>query len=274
MTEPATSETGSNEIYLKKEMSGRVLWLTMSRAQKGNALSLASIDHLNEALKTAYDDRRVKVIVLAAEGKIFCAGHDIYEMSSGKGVEQTRADQREILIRCRDMMITIMHGDKPVIACVQGVATAGGAQLVASCDLAIASDTATFCTPGVNLGAFCTTPLIGVGRNMHRKHAMEMALTGDMFSADDAARFGLVNRVVSPGKLHEETEALAQRIATRSSEGIRHGKKAFYRQIDMPLEEAYVFGIEYMIAACSTEDARRGFHAIQTKTTPVWQDEE
>ena len=274
MVDLVSVQRETEEIYLKKEMSGRVLWLTMCRPHKGNALSLGSITALMEALEAAYSDKRVKVIVLSAEGRIFCAGHDLYEMSSGKGLRQTRADQREILTHCRDMMMTIIHGDKPVVACVQGIATASGAQLVSSCDLAIAADTATFCTPGVNLGSFCTTPLIGVGRNMHRKHAMEMALTGDTFSAADAVRFGLINRTVSPERLREETEVLAQKIATRSSEGVRHGKRAFYQQIDMPLEEAYLVGIGKMIDACSTEDARRGFQAIQTKSTPVWQDEE
>jgi enoyl-CoA hydratase/carnithine racemase len=274
MTDAARVQSGANEIHLKKEMSGRVLWLTMCRPRKGNALSLGSIKALKGAFEAAYEDSRVKVVVFAAEGRIFCAGHDIYEMSSGKGPLQTREDQREILTRCKDMMATIMNGDKPVIACIQGIATAGGAQLVSTCDLAIAAETATFCTPGVNLGSFCTTPLIGLSRNMHRKHAMEMALTGEMFSAIDAVRFGLINRSVPPEKLREETEVLAQKIATRSSEGIRNGKKTFYQQVEMPMEEAYLLGIEKMIEACSTEDARRGFEAIQSKTTPSWQDQE
>lgn len=274
MVNPASSQTATGSVYLKKEMSGRVLWLTMCRPHQGNTLSLASIAALGEALEAAHADRRTKVIILAAEGSIYCAGHDLYEMSSGRGLRQTRAEQREILTQCKDMMMAIIHGDKPVIACIQGIATASGAQLVSACDLAIAADSATFCMPGVNLGAFCTTPLVGVGRNMHRKHAMEMALTGDTYSAADAARFGLINRTASPERLHEETEALAQKIAARSSEGIRHGKRAFYQQIDMPLEEAYLVGIGKMVEACSTKDALRGFHAFQTKTAPMWMDEE
>ena len=267
-------ESAPRPTYITQEMSGRVLWITMCRPDKGNALSLAAMEALRHALDTAYHDRRVKVIVLAADGKIYCAGHDVYEMVSDKDTEEIRTDQLQILQTCKSLMLTIMHGDKPVIACVQGIASAGGAQLVSACDLAIAADTATFCTPGVNLGAFCTTPLIGVGRNMHRKHAMEMALTGEIFGAEDAARFGLVNRAVPADRLREETEALAQKIATRSSEGIRRGKKAYYDQIEMPIEQAFLFGIEKMIEACSTEDARRGFTAFQTKTQPVWQDEE
>ena len=259
---------------LRQEMSGRVLWITMCRPDKGNALSIEAMKALSAAIDDAYDDGRVKVIVLAAEGKIYCAGHDVYEMVSDKATEQIRTDQLKILESCKSLMLKIMHGDKPVIACVQGIATAGGAQLVSACDLAIAADTATFCTPGVSMGAFCTTPLVGVGRNMHRKHAMEMALTGETFSADDAARFGLINRTVPIERLREATEALAQKIATHSSEGIRQGKKAFYDQIEMPIEQAYLLAIHKMIDACSTEDARRGFTAFKTKSQPVWQDQE
>jgi enoyl-CoA hydratase/carnithine racemase len=266
--------SATSPVYLEQEMSGRVLWITMCQPDKGNALSLAAMEALRHAIGGAYLDRRVKVIVLAAKGRIYCAGHDVYEMVGDKNTEDTRIDQLRVLEACKQLMLTIMHGDKPVIACVQGIATAGGTQLVSTCDLAIAADTAVFCTPGVNLGAFCTTPLIGVGRNMHRKHAMEMALTGETFSAEDAVRFGLINRAVPCSRLRDETEALAQKIATRSGEGIRQGKKAFYDQIEMPIEQAYLFGIEKMIDACSTVDARRGFIAFQTRTKPVWQDEE
>jgi len=273
------SKTGKpNEVeespYFLKEMSGRVLWLTLNQPRKGNALSIGAIDALTEALEKAYADRTVKVIVLANEGKIFCAGHDLKEMSAGGGVEENRAMQRDIFDRCTKMMMTILHGDKPVIACVQGIATAGGAQLVATCDLAVAAKSATFCTPGVNLGGFCTTPLIAVGRTMHRKHAMEMALTGDLFGADDAVRFGLINQAVPDNELRERTEEMAQKIAEKSSEAIRLGKKAFYQQMDMPVEQAYAFGIGKMIEVNTTEDARRGIKAFFDKQKPVWRDEE
>ncbi len=255
-------------------MSGRVLWLTMNRPDKGNVLSLAAIAELKQALLDAYANKTAKVIILASEGKIFCAGHDLKEMTSGSTSEEVSDIQRQIFEKCSDMMLTIQHGDKPVIACIEGIATAGGCQLVAACDLALAADSATFCTPGVNLGGFCTTPLINIGRNMHRKHAMEMALTGDMFGAEDAARFGLINRAVPEADLHLQTEALAQKIAQKSSEGIRQGKKAFYQQIDMPLEQAYSFGIDKMIDANSTQDARHGIKASFNKEKPRWQDEE
>ncbi len=274
MTDVGNVNGAAESPYFFKEMSGRVLWLTFSQPQKGNALSLGAIAALKQALGEAYADKRVKVIILANEGKIFCAGHDLKEMSAGDGVKENRAAQREIFDRCTEMMMAILHGDKPVIACIQGVATAGGAQLVATCDLAVAAKTARFCTPGVSLGGFCTTPLIGVGRNMHRKHAMEMALTGDMFDAEDAVRFGLINRAVPDNQLREQTEALAQKIAAKSSEAIRLGKKAFYQQMDMPIEQAYLFGIDKMIEVNTGEDARRGIKAFFTKQKPVWQDEE
>jgi len=266
--------TDEQDAYFLKEMSGRVLWLTLNTPRKGNALSLGALKALKEALQDAYADKAVKVIVIANEGKIFCAGHDLQEMFDGDGPEEKRRAQREILESCTEMMMAIVHGDKPVIASVRGIAAAGGAQVVATCDLALATDTARFCTPGVNLGGFCTTPLIGVGRNMHRKHAMELALTGDMFDADEAARFGLINYAVPEDELQAKTEALAQKIATKSSEAIQQGKKAFYQQIDMPIEEAYRFGLEKMIEANVTEDARRGVKAFFEKQKPVWQDEE
>lgn len=251
-------------------MSGAVLWLTLNRPDQANALSRETMGALTKALKDAEADRDVRVIVIASEGRIFSAGHNIFEMEPGEGEETARASQRDVLETCRHMMLTIMHLDKPVIAAVQGVATAGGAQLVSAADLAIAAESARFCTPGVNFGGFCTTPLIGIGRNVHRKHAMEMALTGDMYSADDALRFGLVNRVVADDALHAETEALAQKIAKRGPEGIRHGKAVFYQQMEMGLDDAYLLAIDKMIDACASDDAREGLRALQRKEKPIW----
>lgn len=276
MTRNAPPAADQGAPYLLKEMSGRVLWLTLNRAEKRNPLSLAMIDALKEALDAANADPQVRVIVLAALGPVFSAGHDLGEMVMGhaedKSVDQRKASQREILTRCTEMMMTITHGAKPVIACVEGTATAGGCQLVATCDLALAADTARFCTPGVNIGAFCTTPLVSIGRKVGRKHAMELALTGDMFSAEEAFRFGLINRVVPAKQLRGEVEAMAQKIASKSGTGIRLGKKAFYQQIDMPIEEAYVFAIEEMIEAGTTPDAAEGTRAFFEKREPKWTD--
>ena len=272
MPESTNPPPESDAPYVLQEMSGQVLWLTLNRPETRNPLSLAMIAALKTALDEANEAPDVSVIVLAARGPVFSAGHDLHEMAMDSPSEVRGTNQREILTRCAEMMMTIMHGARPVIACVEGTATAGGCQLVSTCDLAVASDTAKFCTPGVNIGGFCTTPLVGIGRKIQRKHAMELALTGDMFSADDAFRFGLVNKVVSPEKIRSETEALAQKIAAKSSTAIKLGKKAFYQQIDMPIEEAYAFALEKMIEVSGTADAAEGTRAFFEKRTPRWTD--
>jgi enoyl-CoA hydratase/carnithine racemase len=170
------------------------------------------------------------------------------------------------------MMMGIVHSPKAVIASVGATATAAGCQLVSACDLAVASDRAKFCTPGVNIGGFCTTPLVCIGRNMHRKHAMELALTGDMVSAEDACRFGLVNRVVPADQLEKTTRELAEKIASRSAAGIRAGKAAFYRQIEMPLEEAFRYANEEMLKAMTSEESLEGISAFFEKRSPRWDD--
>lgn len=170
------------------------------------------------------------------------------------------------------MMLAIVHSPKAILASVQATATAAGCQLVSACDLAIASEEAEFCTPGVNIGSFCTTPLVGIGRNIHRKHAMELALTGDLFSATDAVRFGLINRAVPVADLRSETEQLALKIASKSAQGIRAGKEDFYRQIDMPLEQAFEFANKAMLEAMLTGDAAEGIKAFLEKRSPRWGD--
>lgn len=269
MTQSARDDDTQTET-VSRRTSGKVLWLTLSRPDMGNALSRATMADLIQALASAEDDPDVRVIVIASTGRIFSAGHDIFEMAPGGDEAATRAAQRDVLEDCKILMLKIMRLDKPVIACVQGVATAGGAQLVSACDLAVAAQSARFCTPGVNFGGFCTTPLIGIGRNIHRKHAMEMALTGDMVSADEALRFGLVNRVVPDDDLVDATEDLAQKIARRGPEGIRHGKAAFYAQSEMPIDDAYILAIDKMIDACACDDAREGLTALQRKEKPIW----
>ncbi|TNE37201.1 MAG: enoyl-CoA hydratase, partial [Alphaproteobacteria bacterium] len=178
--------------------------------------------------------------------------------------------QHEILSASTAMMRAIPEGPKPVIACVEGVATAAGCQLVSFCDLAVCSEEARFATPGVNIGLFCTTPLVGVGRKVARKHAMEMALTGDFISGADAYRMGLVNRVVPTETLREETEALAQKIASRSAQAIAIGKPTFYKQIDMPLDDALAFTLQRMIDGSQTDDAHEGSQAFFEKRDPEW----
>jgi len=184
--------------FVKEERVGQVAWLCLNRPDQRNPLSLAMIQALTSALESAYTNSSIRVIVISAEGPVFSAGHDLKEMERGadEGQEDFAGRIENILAHCAAMMTGIVRAPKPVIACVQGTATAAGCQLVSACDLAIAASDARFCTPGVNIGAFCTTPLVGIGRNLSRKHAMEMALTGDMFSAEDAVNFGLINRHV------------------------------------------------------------------------------
>ena len=260
------------EPHVLQDLRGHVLWLTLNRPQQRNPLSSHMIAALHQALDSASTNPQVRVIVITGNGPVFSAGHDLREMSrqQGETAEERTARVRQILLDCSRMMLAIVHSPKAIIACVQGTATAAGCQLVSACDMAISSAEASFCTPGVNIGIFCTTPLVGVGRNIHRKHAMELALTGDLFAAEDAVRFGLVNRVVPVDGLLGATEALAQKIASRSAQGIRGGKEAFYRQIDMPIEEAFAFANEAMLEAMLSEDAAEGTRAFLEKRAPQW----
>ncbi len=260
--------------YLITEQRDSVLWLTLNRPQQRNPLSRAMISALHTTLDTANDDPQVRAIVLRGSGPVFSAGHDLREMSRRDGEPFDVAEERirDILQSCARLMMGIVHSPKAVIASVGATATAAGCQLVSACDLAIASDQAKFCTPGVNMGGFCTTPLVGIGRNMHRKHAMELALTGDMFDAHDAQRFGLVNRVVPADQLEEATRTLAGKIASKSAQGIRAGKEAFYRQIEKPLEDAFRYANEEMLKAMTSRDSLEGISAFFEKRTPTWGD--
>ena len=269
-----TDENSTTNPYVLKEMSGQVLWLTLNRPQQRNPLSSQMIAALGDAINTANDDPGVRAIVITSSGPVFSAGHDLREMGPQAGESDTERQQRvrQILQSCAQMMLGIVHSPKAIIASVQATATAAGCQLVSACDLAIASNQAKFCTPGVNIGLFCTTPLIGIGRNMHRKHAMEMALTGDLFSAEDAVRVGLINKAVPAADLHTATTELAEKIASKSAQGIRSGKEAFYRQIDMPLEQAFEYASEAMLQGMTCEDAAEGTRAFLEKRQPQWGD--
>lgn len=232
------------------------------------------IAQLHQALDAACADDQTRVIVIAAEGKVFSAGHDLSEISrdDNESASQHRQRVKNILDQCAALMLAIIHAPKPVIACVEGIATAAGCQLVSVCDLALASRSAQFATPGVNVGFFCTTPLVGIGRNVSRKHAMEMALTGDMTSAERAEQFGLVNRVVDDDQARDETAKLARHISEKSAQGIRAGKERFYRQIDLPLEAAFDMASAAMLeAVTSGGDADEGPRAFLEKRPPKWQ---
>ena len=269
-----TDQTNGDAPYVLQESSGPVLWLTLNRPAQRNPLSIGMIAAIKSAVSAANDMPEVRVIILASSGPVFSAGHDLKQMSGmPEDSSLTREEHlRQILDGCAEMMLGIMHSPKAIIACVQGTATAAGCQLVSACDLAIASEDAKFCTPGVNIGSFCTTPLVGLGRNIHRKHAMELAITGDMFPAEDAVRFGLINRVVPAADLRDVTEELAQKIASRSAQGIRTGKEAFYRQMEMPVEDAFRYATEIMIQATMAPEADEGTRAFFEKRQPEWGD--
>ena len=263
----------SNPLIIEDSINN-VRWITLNRPKQRNPLSSDMITTLTDALNRAGDDPAVRAVVICGSGPIFSAGHDLREMSK-QGNEDIASQQeriRSILKLCATLMTTIVHSPRAIIACVQGTATAAGCQLVSACDLAIASNSASFCTPGVNIGAFCTTPLVGIGRNIGRKHAMAMALTGDNISAGDAVRMGLINQAVDPDELLNQTRKLAEHIASKSAQGIRQGKADFYRQIDMPLEDAFNYANEAMVQTMTTSDSQEGTAAFLEKRPPQWGD--
>lgn len=249
----------------------RVALVTMSRPAARNALSLAMIAALREAIETLAADADVSSIVLAAEGPAFCAGHDLKELSARRAdADAGRAFFKQTMDACAGLMLAIVRCPKPVIAAVHATATAAGCQLVATCDLAVAAEGAHFCTPGVNIGLFCSTPMVALSRNVPRKRAMEMLLLGDMIDAAEAANYGLVNRVVPAGEAMTQALALAGRIAAKSPVTVAIGKEAFYAQIEQPLAEAYAFAADVMVENMLRRDAVEGIGAFLEKRKPEW----
>lgn len=258
---------------LARALHGGVLRLTLNDPASRNSLSEAMMAALRAALAEAESDSGVRVIVLAATGPAFCSGHNLKEISAHRADADKGAAYFQALFRaCAELMLAIVHHPRPVIAEVQGLASAAGCQLVASCDLAVASGDASFCTPGVNIGLFCSTPMVALSRNVAPKHAMEMLLTGDVLPAAEAARIGLVNRVVSPNALRETVDGLALKIAGKSQMTLKTGKQAFYRQIDLPLAEAYAMTAAVMADNLLKRDAEEGIGAFIAKRPPSWSD--
>jgi enoyl-CoA hydratase/carnithine racemase len=252
--------------HLTVALEGSAAIVTLNRPAQRNALSLPLMREVIECLGELERNAEARVIILAAAGPAFCAGHDLREMT-GLGADA----YREIFAVCTEMMTKIQSVPQPVIAEVQGMATAAGCQLVATCDLAIASDRATFATPGVRIGLFCSTPMVAVSRVLGRKRALEMLLTGDAINACTAAEWGLVNRVVPGAELRAATLALADRIGHASAFTIKTGKQAFYRQADLPQAEAYAFTQEIMTENAQAADAQEGICAFLEKRPPRWQ---
>ena len=250
-----------------------VLFVTLNRPERRNPLSSDMIAALSAAIESGNEDASTRVIVIRAVGLAFSAGHDLRETRRREDEDDTAWQARidALLQDCAALMTSILRAPKPIIASVQGIASAAGCQLVSACDLAIASEDATFCTPGVNIGTFCTTPLVGIGRNLSRKHALEMALTGDQFDAATAERFGLINRSVPASKLEQATEELANKIASRSAESIARGKSAFYQQVEMPLDKAFELANQVMRDNLMADgDAQEGIGAFLEKRDPEW----
>lgn len=251
-----------------------VLRLTLDDPSRRNALSNEMLNTLSTCLQEAANNAAVRVIVVAANGPAFCAGHDLKEIT-GARANADGGNQAfvELFDLCANVMQAIVEHPKPVIAEVATVATAAGCQLVASCDLAIAADTARFATPGVNIGLFCSTPMVALSRNVNNKHAMEMLLTGDMIDANRAEQIGLVNRVVDAEELTSQTTELANKIASKSTMTLAVGKKAFYAQREQDLGDAYRYASEVMVANMMKHDAEEGISAFVEKRMPEWKDQ-
>ena len=264
----------ASEILLRHMDGDGILRLTLNDARRRNALSEAMLADLGAALAEAGADPAVRVVILAANGPAFCAGHDLKEMTAGRTApDRGRAYFTEVMVMCSGVMQAIVNCPKPVIAEVTGIATAAGCQLVASCDLAVAADSARFSTPGVHIGLFCSTPMVALSRNVSGKHAMEMLLTGDMIPADRAAEIGLVNRAVAAEALRAATLEMARKIASKSSMTLATGKRAFYAQREMPLAEAYDYASAVMVENMLARDAEEGIGAFIEKRAPQWQDQ-
>jgi enoyl-CoA hydratase/carnithine racemase len=261
------------EAEVLRKDAGGIATLTLNRPAQRNALSLALIDALQASFDAIAADRQVRAVVLAANGPVFSSGHDLKELAAHRAdADAGRAFYAEAMRRCAAMMRAIVALPQPVVAAVEGVATAAGCQLVATCDLAIAGHSASFGTPGVNIGLFCSTPMVALSRNVAPKHAMEMLLTGELADAETAYRIGLVNRVVDAGSTVAEAQALAQKIAAKSTHVLAIGKKAFYAQREMSLADAYDYTADVMVQNMLARDAEEGIGAFVEKREPKWRD--
>jgi enoyl-CoA hydratase/carnithine racemase len=272
-TAAAASTPAPSSLILLREDEGGIAIVTLNRPEARNSLSEALLEALGDALSAIAQDRTVRVVVLAANGPAFSAGHDLKELNAHRsGEDRGRAYFKHIMQLCSRVMQQVVTLPQPVIAAVHATATAAGCQLVASCDLAIAGEAAKFATPGVNIGLFCSTPMVALSRNVSRKHAMQMLLTGDLLSAEDAARIGLVNEVVASGQERIAALGLAKKIAAKSTLTVKIGKEAFYRQAEMPLAEAYDYAAQVMVENMLARDAEEGISAFIEKREPKWQD--
>lgn len=261
-----------DSILLEEFIANGVYRLTLNDAKKRNALSEEMMAKVKSSLTDATDNKSIRVIIIAGNGPAFCSGHDLKQMTAGRDNDDQGLNYfKKVFASCSELMQMIVEHPKPIIAEVSGVAAAAGCQLVACCDLAVAGKSARFITPGVNIGLFCSTPMIALSRNVSNKAAMEMLLTGEMVSADKAEHIGLINRVTDDADLEQETTALAELIASKSSLTLKIGKEAFYKQKDMPLSEAYDFASKVMVDNMLEHDAKEGIGSFLEKRKPKWQ---
>jgi enoyl-CoA hydratase/carnithine racemase len=265
------SQAAARTSDLEVARRGGIAVLTLARPDRRNSLSESMLGALQQAIDDASQDDGVRVVVITAKGSVFSAGHDLKEFTAHRGdPDGGRAYHGKLMRQCANLMRSIVRCPKPVIAAVQGTATAAGCQLVATCDLAVAAEDATFCTPGVNIGLFCSTPMVALSRNVPRKRAMEMLLLGEMLSAQAAAEYGLVNHVVPAGKLMEEALALARKIAAKPPATVALGKEAFYRQIEMPFDPACDYAAGVMVENMMHAESEEGIGAFLEKRPPNW----
>ncbi len=268
---PASPGTGAADAVLLEERRGRIAILTLNRPAQRNSLSEALLRALLGAIDRHSTDANVAAVVLASQGPAFSSGHDLKEMTARrKDADGGRAYFAHLMDLCAQMMLSIVRSPKPFIAAVEGVASAAGCQLVATCDLAVAGAQARFTTPGVNIGLFCSTPMVALTRNVSRKRAMEILLLGEMLEANAAADYGLVNRVVPAGEALTEALAMAEIIASKSAATVAFGKETFYRQLEMPVAEAYAEAASVMVRNMMLRDAEEGIGAFIEKRAPVW----
>ena len=263
---PSIAPDGEEPVLLLQDGDG-ICTLTLNRPGARNALSLGLMNALQDALDAIREDASVRVVVLKGAGPAFCAGHDLKEMRADPGRESTD----RVFQTCVRLMTSIARLPQPVIAQVHGIATAAGCQLVATCDLALCTEESRFATPGVQIGLFCSTPMVALSRAVGRKAAMEMLLVGEPIAAGEALRIGLVNRVVPAGDLDEAVAAMARRIAAKARKVVAVGKEAFGRQIEMGLDDAYAYAAQVMTQNMMMADAREGIDAFIAKRPPVWE---
>ena len=263
---------GQKDLVLE-ELENGVMRLILNDEKRRNALSENMLDALHEKIMNSSENPKVRVVIISAKGPVFCAGHDLKEITQARDYKDDGIIYFQNLFdKCSEVMKGIVTNPKPVIAEVNGIATAAGCQLVASCDLAIASDASKFATPGVNIGLFCSTPMVALSRNVSNKHAMEMLLTGDMVDSKRAEQIGLINFSCTEKVLSDEVNKLAKKIASKSSLTLSVGKRAFYQQSEMTLGEAYAYTAKIMVDNMLKKDAKEGISAFLTKRKPQWQD--